>query len=122
MLLHISHRDEWAQALEAGRYEAASLTSDGFIHCSTPAQLLIPANAIYRGQRDLVLLCMDPALISAPIVYEDCYESGHEFPHVYGPINLEAVIQVVEFPPNADGSFSLPAGIAADEGVSSRAD
>jgi uncharacterized protein (DUF952 family) len=118
MLLHITHRDSWAQALEVGRYEAASLTGDGFIHCSTPAQLLIPANAIYRGQRDLVLLCMDPALISAPIVYEDCYESGHEFPHVYGPINLEAVLQVLEFPPNADGSFSLPAGIAAESGVS----
>ena len=113
MLLHIAHRDEWAQALELGRYEAESLAGDGFIHCSTAAQVLIPANQIYRGQSDLVLLCMDPALITAPIVYEDCYESGHEFPHVYGPINLEAVLQVLEFPPDADGSFSLPPEIAA---------
>ena len=113
MLLHIAHRDEWAQALERGRYEAESLAGDGFIHCSTPAQVLIPANQIYRGQTDLVLLCMDSDLITAPIVYEDCYESGHEFPHVYGPINLEAVLKVLEFPPNPDGSFSLPPEIAA---------
>lgn len=46
--------------------------------------------------------------MSAEVVYEDCYETGTKFPHIYGPLNLEAVLGVVDFPANADGSFSLP--------------
>ena len=85
-----------------------ALDNEGFIHCSTPAQLLIPANAIYRGQQDLILLCIDPGKLTNKLVYEDCYESGIQFPHVYGDINLDAVIKTIPFPPNGDGSFSLP--------------
>ena len=47
--------------------------------------------------------------IPADIVYEDCYQCGQAFPHIYGPLNKEAVINVVDFPPNPDGTFSLPA-------------
>ena len=111
MLVHMAYRHEWNAALERGWYETGSLVSDGFIHCSTLEQVLIPANSMYRGVQDLVLLCLDTAAIAAPIVYEDCYDAGQEFPHVYGPLNLEAVLHVVEFPPNADGSFTLPTGL-----------
>ena len=107
-ILHITRRVDWETAVTTPPYRADSLTTEGFIHCSTAAQVLGPANEFYRGQTDLVLLVIDSGKAKAEIVYEDCYETGQQFPHIYGPLNLDAVVKVVDFPPNADGSFSLP--------------
>ncbi len=88
-----------------------SLESEGFIHCSYANQVLLPANALFRGQTDLLLLVIDPAILCSSLVVEDSYGSGTEFPHVYGPIELEAVISTVPFPANDDGVFSLPVSL-----------
>lgn len=115
LILHITTRPAWVASTSSGAaatYIAPSLQSDGFIHCSTPAQVTQPANAMFKGQTDLVLLCIDEDKVRAPVVYEDCYESGTEFPHIYGPLNRDAVLGVVDFPPHADGSFSLPSLVA----------
>ena len=106
MILHITTRTEWETADIF--YTAPSLHSEGFIHCSTPEQVLATANELFRGQTGLVLLCIDPVRVTADILYEDCYQSGQKFPHIYGPLNINAVMNVVEFPPHADGTFSLP--------------
>jgi uncharacterized protein (DUF952 family) len=108
IILHIIARGEWETAVSHPPYAPPSLASEGFIHCSTLEQVLLPANSLYRGRADLLLLCLDEARIAADVVYEDCYESGIEFPHIYGPLNLEAVVAIVEFPCQADGSFRLP--------------
>lgn len=108
MILHITHRADWQTARVAGEYWPDSLDTEGFIHCSTPEQVLGPANEFYRGQTDLVLLVIDPAHLTQKLVYEDCYESGTAFPHIYGPLNLDAVTAVVPFIPLADGTFELP--------------
>lgn len=108
MILHIIPRPEWAAAVQVGEYRPASLPAEGFIHCSTPEQVLGPANAFYRGQTDLLLLVIDPARVAAEIVYEDCYETGQAFPHIYGPLAPEAVTAVLDFPPGPDGLFHLP--------------
>ncbi len=110
-LLHISTPDDWAAAQHARVYPADSLETEGFIHLSTPAQLLIPANERYAGRTDLILLVIDATRLRAPLVFEDSYGSGIEFPHVYGPIDLEAVERVVSFPPRPDGTFELPVGL-----------
>ena len=105
-MLHITTRRAEAQA--EGRYAAPSLDSQGFIHCSAPAQVLGVANFLYAGQPDLVLLVIDPARLSAELRWEE-YEPGSPyFPHLYGPLNLDAVIRVLPFPPAADGTFQLP--------------
>ncbi len=109
-LLHITTSDAWQAA---GRdIRAPSLEGEGFMHCSTPDQVLIPANERFRGERDLVLLVLDPGLIEADVVFEDCYDSGLAFPHVYGPLPRSAVVSVVAFPPESDGSFRLPDEVA----------
>ncbi len=108
MILHIARRQEWEAAQAAGDYRADTLMTEGFIHCSTPAQVLGPANEMFRGQTDLLLLVIDPAQLAAELVYEDCYETGQAFPHIYGPLNLDAVVRAVPFPPDGDGQFSLP--------------
>jgi len=107
-ILHITSHQAWETAQRAGLYTADSLASEGFIHCSTPDQILGVANSLYRGQRDLVLLVLDVARLQAPLRYEDCYASGQAYPHLYGPLNLEAVCAVHAFPPQADGTFRLP--------------
>ncbi len=108
MILHIAHREAWEQARAAGDYRADTLMTEGFIHCSTPAQVLGPANEMFKGQTELVLLVIDPTRLAAELVYEDCYETGQTFPHIYGPLNLAAVVRAVPFPPGPDGRFSLP--------------
>ena len=102
--------DDWdhAAADPHGHYTDPSLAGEGFIHCSTHAQVLIPANDRFAGRTDLVLLVIDLELVPSRTVFEDCYETGHAFPHIYGPIPVESVTRVVPFPCRADGTFSLP--------------
>ena len=110
MILHIVPEREWQTAVTGGVYHADSLASEGFIHCSTREQLLGTANNKFGGQQGLVVVCIDPNRVSAPIVYEDSYNSGQDFPHIYGPLDIEAVRAVFAFPPQEDGSFKIPDG------------
>lgn len=99
-------------AKQAGVLKDPSLETEGFIHCSYLDQVPLPANALFTGQTDLLLLVIDPAKLASPLVIEDSYGSGTEFPHVYGPIELAAVTTTVPFPANDDGGFSLPVTLA----------
>jgi uncharacterized protein (DUF952 family) len=108
MILHIVKQSEWEKAAASGVYHADSLETEGFTHRSTPEQILKPANERFFGQEGLALLCIDPAKVAAPIVYEDCYESGQEFPHIYGTLDVAAVTAVLPFLPGEDGRFVLP--------------
>ena len=116
-ILHITHQSEWLSALEVGSYETPTLAKDGFIHCSTAAQVLRVANAFYAGQTDLVLLVIDTSKLVSILKFEGPInpttgqtETGTDdlFPHIYGALNIDSVTKVVGFPPNADGTFSLP--------------
>lgn len=101
----------WDAAVASGpdaNYRDPSLDEEGFIHCSTAAQLLIPANERFAGRTDLVILVIDLTKVPSETVFEDCYESGHAFPHIYGPIPVAAVADVVPFPCRQDGTFELP--------------
>ncbi len=89
-----------------GSYRSDSLDREGFIHCSLPRQLVTVANRFYAGQAGLVLLCMEGDRLTAEVRYEAV--DGDEFPHLYGSLNLEAVTQVLDFEPNAEGLFDLP--------------
>lgn len=108
MILHITRLSDWEGAQAAGDYRLDTLEQEGFIHCSTREQVLGPANEFYLGQDDLVLLVIDPEQLAADLVYEDSYNSGVAFPHIYGPLNLDAVTHVVPFPHRPDGTFELP--------------
>jgi len=117
IILHITSGEAWASAQKAGRYVAPSLAGEGFIHCSTRVQAVPVAEKFYTGQTGLVLLVIDPARLSSELKWEPPFDGAPPpgapaadlFPHVYGPINLDAVRKVVEFAPNADGKWILPA-------------
>ena len=113
LIVHIAERDEWARALESGAYRPASLDEVGFVHASTAYSLDLPANLFYRGRRDLVVLCIDQALLGAELHWEEPEPTVEAFPHVYGPVNPDAVVAVYDFPPRDDGTFDVPPGVRA---------
>jgi uncharacterized protein (DUF952 family) len=115
MIFHITSRIAWNEAQQRGDYRAESLATEGFIHCSTISQVLPVANNFYKAQNGLVLLLIEPTLLSSPLKWEA--PSGgpppgvadeDPFPHIYGPLNLDAVIKVVDLERNADNEFILP--------------
>ena len=73
MIFHIVKRGEWELAVARGSYAADSLRAEGFIHCSTIAQVIDTANRFYHGECDLVVLCIDEARVRAELKYEFQY-------------------------------------------------
>ena len=110
-ILHITPKSKWQQSITRGQYAAESLRSEGFIHCSTVGQLMDTANRIFKGQDDLVILKIDTSDIVSVITYENLDGGSENYPQIYGPINHDAVKEVIEFPPSADGSFVLPGAL-----------
>lgn len=111
MLFHITEQAAWKNAQIKGIYRAPSLETEGFIHFSKPAQVIDTANRFYSGQSGLVLLQIDPTKLSAPLRYEEVADHG-TFPHLYGPLNLDAVTAIQPFSPSADGHFTMPPSIS----------
>jgi uncharacterized protein (DUF952 family) len=119
-ILHLASNDAWLAAVKRGAYHADSLSTEGFIHCSKASQIVNVANVFYRGQQGLALLVIDPTKLESALKWEPPAEpeptharAGDLFPHVYGPLNLEAVVKVLPFDPDPDGSFSLPPDLAS---------
>lgn len=126
MLLHVAPSADWPPPGDA--YAPASLATEGFVHCSTPAQVAKVATAVFRGRTDLVLLCIDPAALTSEVRFEaPAHVAGADvpdvastetFPHVYGPIDVAAVVDVMPFPPEADGRFFPPLDLRLRVGTS----
>lgn len=115
MILHITTYKEWENAKLKGEYSAPSLLTEGFIHCSTLKQTVDTANIFFKGQDGLALLCIDESKLKSRCKYEDPAGGGRHdptvgklFPHIYGSVNLSAVVKVVDFPPNKSGVFTMP--------------
>jgi uncharacterized protein (DUF952 family) len=101
--------DEWRSAQSDGELRPDSLKGQGFVHLSTPEQVHLPANRLYAGRSDLVLLHVDPARLSSPIRWEPGVPGDPDemvFPHLYGPLPAEAVISVTLYEPGPDGRFA----------------
>ena len=94
-ILHITPRAKWEQALAEGEYRSDDLATEGFIHCSTSEQLPWVVEKFYKGQTGLVALRIDPEKLKPPLKWENPHETLKLFPHVYGPINPDAVVEVV---------------------------
>lgn len=111
-ILHITTRASWAEAKRAGYYTSPSLNTEGFIHFSAVNQAVEVANFLYWGRTDLVLLCVAPDKLTAELKVE-AFGTPEPYPHLYGPLNLSAVVSVLEFSPSQDGTFQLPTAISS---------
>nr|WP_228002052.1 DUF952 domain-containing protein [Nocardia australiensis] len=108
-LVHICTLSQWLTTRQTGEHRPASLTEVGFIHLSTPQQAHLPANRLFTGRRDLVLLRIDPARVGAPVKWEPGVPTDPEsmlFPHLYGPLPAGAVTAVTAYLPDEDGTFA----------------
>ena len=109
IILHVMPRTSWSAAQKAGVYTADTLAGQGFIHCSKAGQVLRVADTVFAGQQGLLLLVIDPARLTSKLRWEPGVDLTTElFPHVYGPINLDAVVDMLDFEPDSDGKFHLP--------------
>jgi uncharacterized protein (DUF952 family) len=107
VILHITKREQWEKAMLEGVYRGDTLDSQGFTHCSTFQQIVKVANALFRSQEGLVLLCIETDKVQSEIRYEGA--GGEElYPHIYGPLNINAVVKVADFEPAKNGKFVLP--------------
>ncbi len=104
-IYHIASRADWERATASGSYRADSLASEGFIHASTLGQVAGSANRFFRGQSGLVLLAIDSDRVEAPIDWAVSPHSDEPFPHIQGPLNLDAVVEVIPLDPGPSGAF-----------------
>jgi uncharacterized protein (DUF952 family) len=110
IIFHITTHKAWNSAVAEGGYLTETFPLEGFIHCSTHDQVIQVANLRFRGQAGLVLLSIDSDKVKAEIIHENLEGGQQLFPHIYGELNMDAVVQVAEFEPGADGCFTLPNG------------
>lgn len=95
MIYHVVTLADWQKALQQGFYEAASLATEGFIHTSKEEQVKGVLQRYYKDQTGLLLLHIDESKLTAPLKYELAPSVNEEFPHIYGQLNLDAVVQLI---------------------------
>lgn len=106
-IYHIISEQDWATAQAIGHHHATSLDSEGFIHCSTRDHVLWAANKHYSGVKNLLLLAIDPQKIKSSWRFDAVVGIGN-FPHIYGDLNLDAVIRSAPLVTDEVGNYRFP--------------
>jgi uncharacterized protein (DUF952 family) len=94
MIYHVVTNQNWESAQQQGFYAAESLALEGFIHCSTTHQVKGVLERYYKDVPNLLLLYIDETKLTAPLKYELAPSVNEEFPHIFGQLNLDAVVEV----------------------------
>jgi uncharacterized protein (DUF952 family) len=104
----ICERRSWLAAEAAGQFRgSADDTRDGFIHFSTAGQLAGTVAKHFAKQSDLLLIAVDAARLGPQLKWERS-RGGAPFPHLYGPLRLDAVLWVRSLPDEIGGRRQLP--------------
>lgn len=97
-VFHLTTAADWAAAQEQGSYTVStrgrSLTDEGFIHCSQEHQVAGTRERYFSDVQDLVLLVIETDLLTSPWRTEQLAGTDQPYPHVYGPVDLDAVVEV----------------------------
>ena len=96
MIYHVTNKNEWELALKKGFFDEPSLYTEGFIHNSTESQVNGVLERYYKDQTDLLLLHIDESKLVAELKYELAPSVNELFPHVFGNINLDAVVKITD--------------------------
>jgi uncharacterized protein (DUF952 family) len=110
VLVRLCSEQEWSSARDQGwiHPDSDAAAVEGYVHLSTIEQVHLPANRLYRGRRDMVLLHIDASALDGPVRWEPGVPTDPQsmlFPHLYGPLRVRAVLKAVGYPPAPDGSF-----------------
>jgi uncharacterized protein (DUF952 family) len=106
-IFHLVPEKIWKASKNNSMYDPESLQNEGYIHCSTGTQIQQVANRLYKGERKLLLLVINATLVEAEIKYEPDEATGEVYPHVYGPLNPDAIVDRIRLLPEDDGSFEI---------------
>ncbi len=114
MIYHIALATDWQAALAAGEYRVSTLgrtlEDEGFLHASTSAQVRGVADAFYGAVREpLVLLTIDERRLTVPLQWDAVPGRPDPFPHLYGPLDVGAVVLATPLLRDAEGRLELPA-------------
>lgn len=96
VIYHITTNEEWVSAKAAGHYESASLPREGFIHCSEERQIPGVLQRYFSDQQNLLRLTIETEKLTSPLFYDWSPSIEDTFPHIYGPLNPEAVVEIQE--------------------------
>lgn len=94
IIYHITSQMQWEAARLKGYYESSSLYTEGFIHCSEEQQVDGVLKRYFAGQTDLLKIVIETDLLQSMLKYELASSIDEIFPHIYGTINLDAVVRV----------------------------
>jgi len=95
VIYHVTTATDWDIAKQAGYYEHLSLKEEGFIHCSQEHQVAEVLQRYFAGKSNLVKLVIDTDKLTSKFVFDWSSSIQDTFPHVYGPINTDAVIEII---------------------------
>jgi uncharacterized protein (DUF952 family) len=95
-IYHVTTQKEWEQAKKKGEYQPAGFDQEGFIHCSIERQVPGVLDRFYQGQTGLVKLKIEKAKVTRPVLFELAVDLDELFPHIYGALNLDSVVDVIE--------------------------
>jgi uncharacterized protein (DUF952 family) len=112
-VFHIAHRSEWEAAdLDGDGYAPPDFEVEGFIHCSTRAQVLPSAARHFAGEHDLVLVALDSQVLGDDLIPELAPSVGEAFPHLYRPITGADVLAVAPLTRDATGAYVFPPALS----------
>lgn len=94
-IYHIVTPDVWENFKDKDFYEAESLQTEGFIHCSFAGQLEAVLQRYYRDAESVLILEIDPEKLASKLI-EEPSTGGEIYPHIYGVINREAIVRITE--------------------------
>jgi uncharacterized protein (DUF952 family) len=97
MIYHILKAEEWEHVRNSRVYAPMMFEQEGFIHLCMADQLAGVVDRYFSGQEQLALLCVEPEALVARLQYENLVGGEEQFPHLYGPLNLDAVRDVIYF-------------------------
>ena len=107
LIFHITTREDWEKHKKNGRYQPESLEQEGFIHFSSGSQVSDTANRLFSDDDQILLLVIDVSTLGENIKYEEDSETGDKFPHLYGPLSTNAVIDKIDIKAEKDGTFDI---------------
>jgi uncharacterized protein (DUF952 family) len=118
-IYHIAYPADWEQATKEGEYRTSTrgrtLEQQGFIHAGESHQVEPVANMIYSDDDELIVLVIDPKRLRSELRYDEVPGWADPFPHIYGPLNVDAVTKTLPLPKDPDGKFRFTPDDPSDD-------
>ncbi len=107
LIFHLVSRSAWKEGQQEGRYRPEIYEQEGYIPCADGRQIQVTANQKFKDSLELLLLVIDPTRVNTRVAYEYDQQVEQKVPRVYGPLNIDAVIDKIELEADQDGEFKI---------------